>query len=152
VKATEVQTLIFSKKEFSKDKAIEWAKDHTFKQDKIDETETSYRLRQFNPDMCNEGSERSISLQKGVRAVICKRNKNVDADIVVEPEATPTQKETKSDTVQKNPTRKSETSKGKGSGRSLSSDAKLQLALKKASKIINLALHIHNKESKNKNV
>ncbi len=50
-KQTEVQTLIFDKKEFPKrSDATKWAKAHGFRTDKVDETENSFRLRQKNPN------------------------------------------------------------------------------------------------------
>ncbi len=48
--AVEVQTLIFPKdKGWNRDKAVTWAADHDFRTDKVDETGTSFRLRQRNP-------------------------------------------------------------------------------------------------------
>ncbi len=71
-KQTEVQTLIFSKPKFDRAGAIKWAKDHDFRSDKVDETSTSFRLRQKNPGEFQEGSFRTIELADGVKAVIGK--------------------------------------------------------------------------------
>jgi len=47
--------------------------DHDFRADKVDETDESFRYRQFSPTLCREGSERTIELTKGVKAVICRK-------------------------------------------------------------------------------
>ena len=71
---TSVQTLIMSKKEFKKaSDARKWAKDHSFKTSKTDETETSFRFRQFDPAECTKGSQRTILLTSGVSAVVCRK-------------------------------------------------------------------------------
>ena len=70
VKATEIQTLIFDKKVFSREEAIQWAKDHDFKSSSVDETSTSFRLRQRDPGDFREGSFRTIEITTGVKAVI----------------------------------------------------------------------------------
>lgn len=67
---TTVQTLIFSKEKFSRQQAIDWAKEHDYRADKVDETENSFRLRQREPDDFQEGSFRTIELTEGVSAVI----------------------------------------------------------------------------------
>jgi hypothetical protein len=69
-RGTKIQTLIFSKEEFTKEQAIAWAKEHGFSADKVDETEDSYRIRQVDPSEFKEGSFRTITLKKGVKAVI----------------------------------------------------------------------------------
>lgn len=74
-KATEVQTLIFSKEKFgSEATAKKWATDHNFLADKIDETQNSFRIQQFDPEKCAEGSERTITLEEGVKAVVCRND------------------------------------------------------------------------------
>jgi hypothetical protein len=48
--ASVTQTLIFSKAEFPKrEDAVKWAREHDFRTDKVDETESSWRLRQRDP-------------------------------------------------------------------------------------------------------
>ncbi len=69
---TVVQTLIFDKAMFSKQEAIDWAKGHDFRADKVDETEDSYRLRQREPSEFDEESFRTIDITDGVKAVIGK--------------------------------------------------------------------------------
>ncbi len=77
-KSTEVQTIILSKEKFeTAEDATKWVTDHDFRADKIDETENSFRFRQFNPGEYNDGSERTIEITDGVKAVICKRGKSV---------------------------------------------------------------------------
>lgn len=70
--STLIQTLIFSKEDYTEEEAKEWAKAHDFRADKVDETEDSYRLRQKDPEDFEEGSFRTIDLTDGVRAVIGK--------------------------------------------------------------------------------
>jgi hypothetical protein len=70
--STEVQTLIFSKSDFTKDEVLAWAKDHKLGADKIDETEDSYRVRQKDPNDFEPDSFRTIDITKGVKAVIGK--------------------------------------------------------------------------------
>lgn len=69
-KATAVQTLIFDKELFTEEQAIQWAKDHGYRADKVDDTEGSYRLRQRDPSEFVDGSFRTIELTDGVQAVI----------------------------------------------------------------------------------
>jgi hypothetical protein len=69
-KETTVQTLIFSKDEFNRSEAIEWAKDHDFIVNKVDETNASYRIRQKNPSSFEDDSFRTITLTDGVKAVV----------------------------------------------------------------------------------
>jgi len=75
-KQTEVQTLIFSKPKFTRKSAKKWAKDHEFKNNKVDETSTSFRLRQKAPGLFIEGSFRTIELTSGVKAVIGRPKKS----------------------------------------------------------------------------
>jgi hypothetical protein len=69
---TIVQTLIFDKKHFTLAEAKKWVKDHGFKipNPGIDETDTSYRFRQIQPNRFKKGSFRTIKLATGVSAVI----------------------------------------------------------------------------------
>lgn len=70
-KATTVQTIICSKEKFkSEADARSWIKAHGFKTDKVDETEESYRYRQVDPSMMEEGSFRTIEMTDGVKAVV----------------------------------------------------------------------------------
>jgi HK97 family phage portal protein len=72
--STSVQSLIFAKKVFkAAESAQKWAKEHGFKFEKVDETENSWRLRQFEPAKCRQGSFRTISLARGVNAAICRK-------------------------------------------------------------------------------
>jgi hypothetical protein len=67
---TEVQSLIFSKDFFNKSSAKNWAKEHGYKYEYIDEKENTYRIRQKNPNYFLKNIFRTISLKKGVKAVI----------------------------------------------------------------------------------
>jgi len=68
---TVVQTLIFSKEVFeTAESAKDWAKERDYKSDKVDETEDSWRLRQRDPGDFDPESFRTITLTKGVQAVV----------------------------------------------------------------------------------
>lgn len=68
---TVVQTLIFDKAVFkTAEEAKKWAREHEFRADKVDETDESWRLRQRDPGDFEEGSFRTITLTKGVQAVV----------------------------------------------------------------------------------
>lgn len=69
---TEIQTLIFDKEQFTKQQAVDWAKEHDFSASKVDEKETTWRIRQFNPDQCQRDTFRTISITDGVQGVICE--------------------------------------------------------------------------------
>jgi hypothetical protein len=70
----EIQTLIFSKEKFpTAEKAIEFAKSHGFRADKVDENENSFRLRQIDPEDLQSDSMRTIEITDGVQAVVGKR-------------------------------------------------------------------------------
>jgi hypothetical protein len=47
----------------------------------IDETESSYRYRQFDPSECEPGTVRTIKLTDGVSAVVCRRKSTSQKDI-----------------------------------------------------------------------
>lgn len=67
-----IQTLIFSKEVFeTKEEAIKWAKDHDFSTAKgVDETETSFRIRQREPSDFRSETFRTIDITDGVKAVV----------------------------------------------------------------------------------
>jgi len=63
-----IQSLILSKERFETEaSARKWVKDHDFEDHGVDETETSWRFRQRNPDEFE--SIRTIELDDGVKAV-----------------------------------------------------------------------------------
>ena len=70
--STTVQTLIFSKKNYSAAEAKAWAAKHKFHAGKVDENDESVRLRQRDPSEFADGSFRTIALTDGVKAVIGK--------------------------------------------------------------------------------
>jgi hypothetical protein len=73
---TEVQTLIFSADEFEEKEAVAWARKHKFSAAKVDETDSSFRIRQHQPSKYKSGSFRTITLTSGVKAVVgCPRRK-----------------------------------------------------------------------------
>ena len=66
-----IQTLIFDKEVFeTQAEAIEWAMDHCFSADKVDETDDSFRIRQLEPSEFIADSFRTIELRRGIKAVI----------------------------------------------------------------------------------
>lgn len=86
-KGSKVQSLIFSKDVF-KDAASakSWAKGHDFRSDKVDETENSFRLRQFDPSKCDKETFGTISITKGVQGTVCvpKSSENKEVEEVEE--------------------------------------------------------------------
>jgi hypothetical protein len=80
VESTTVQTLIFDKEKFTVEQAKKWARDHDFKDDSVDETEDSIRLRQRDPGDFIEGSFRTIELTDGVKAVIGRLKDDLDME------------------------------------------------------------------------
>ncbi len=70
---TSVQSLIFDNRAFEASDAMDWAIEHGFRADKIDETDNTFRLRQVSPSLFSPSSFRTISLRPGVQAVIGKR-------------------------------------------------------------------------------
>jgi len=68
--STTIQTLIFDKGKFTREQAVQWAKDHDFKRTGVDETGESYRLRQREPGDFRQQTFRTITLTEGVKAVI----------------------------------------------------------------------------------
>lgn len=76
----EVQTLILDKRNFeTKEDAREWVKDHDFKFGKIDETDNTWRFRQFDPAECDSGF-RTFSITTGVQGVVCRGSKKTKAN------------------------------------------------------------------------
>lgn len=71
---TSVQSVVCSKSRFgSEAEAARWARDHDFRADKVDATDDSFRFRQFEPTRCKDDSFRTIEMDEGVKAVICKK-------------------------------------------------------------------------------
>jgi len=66
--SSEIQSLIFKKDKFSKEKAKKWAKEHGFKNSKVDEKEETFRLRQKNPGQYK--TMRTFDMKDGVKAVV----------------------------------------------------------------------------------
>lgn len=72
-KSTSVQSLVFKKSKFTTVAAKTWAKNHGFRNKKVDITTNSIRLRQFDPGKCKDNSFRTKSLTTGVSVVLCKK-------------------------------------------------------------------------------
>lgn len=73
-KAIEVQTLVFSKSKFNDDEAKQWATDHGFKADAFEKGDATITIEQFAAEKCVEGSERTIQLEEGVKAIVCRND------------------------------------------------------------------------------
>ena len=70
---TRVQSVILSKEQFpTRRAAAKWVRDHDFTVGKVDETEKTFRFRQFAPTQCVEGSFRNIRIRDGVSGVVCR--------------------------------------------------------------------------------
>jgi len=73
-KRTTVQSVICARSRFdSASEAAAWVRDHDFRADKTDEGGDVFRFRQFDPGDCGDGSFRTIDIDAGVTAVICKK-------------------------------------------------------------------------------
>jgi phage head maturation protease len=64
-----VQSLVFSKSDFTVKGAKEWAEKHDYRSDKLDETEETILLSQKDSGEFEEGSFKTIELTDGVKAV-----------------------------------------------------------------------------------
>jgi len=75
--SAKTQTFILSKERFDTiEKARQWMTDNDQPIDKVDETETSFRFRQFDPEKCTIGSFRIINISDGVQAGICRQEES----------------------------------------------------------------------------
>lgn len=71
VSSTEIQTLILNKSRFKNEaQAKDWVQHHDFNVSKTDEKEETYRFRQSDPKDYSEDSFRTITISRGVKAVI----------------------------------------------------------------------------------
>lgn len=71
--AMNVQTLIFPKADFTEAAATAWAKKHGYATDKVDETKSSYRIRQKQPGRMGPKTFRTIAFgDSGIKAVVAK--------------------------------------------------------------------------------
>jgi len=79
--AMHAQSLVFAKKDWTVAAAKKWAKDHDFHAGKVDETEESVRLRQFEPGECKRDSFRSklVPGAKGITMVMCRKKSEAEA-------------------------------------------------------------------------
>lgn len=68
----ETQSLILSKDRFpTLAEAKKWVLEHDFKAPKVDEKPESWRFRQFPPGRCKEDTIRTITITRGVKALVC---------------------------------------------------------------------------------
>lgn len=104
-KSTEVQVLVFSKEKFETvASAKKWATDHSFLEKEVEEKDSTIRIKQFESDKCVEGSERTIQLEEGVKAIVCRNDdtkcakvETVDAPAIVEDDTSGKQNQTPTD-------------------------------------------------------
>lgn len=74
---TQIQSILIDKKYFTKSKAIGWIDKHGYKVG-LDEKEKTFRFRQRNPNDFHKDLFRTITLTKGVKAVIgCPVDKSI---------------------------------------------------------------------------
>lgn len=65
---SKVQSLVFSRVEFSRAAAVLWAREHGFKAGKVESTKNTWRIRQLDPKLF--ARMRTISFRPGVKAVV----------------------------------------------------------------------------------
>jgi len=111
---TEVQTVILSKERFETlEEAKNWITEHDFTDEKVDETENSWRFRQFPPTKCQEGTFRTIDITDGVNAVICRPTKGGKSYIEI---SNLSESKKSEPTKKKEPSRKAEARSTKDAG------------------------------------
>jgi hypothetical protein len=81
---TEIQSLHFKKEHFTRDEAVQWAKDHGFVADSVDETENEWRLRQFDPNLCDKDTFGTKEITTGVLAVFCQKKSQAAKSVGME--------------------------------------------------------------------
>ena len=67
-RGTEVQSLLFSRPQWTEGKAKAWAKEHAYKSGQVDITDNYVRLRQFDPIAGRQ--KRTITFGDGIKAII----------------------------------------------------------------------------------
>lgn len=69
----EIQTVVFSKENWTAERARSWLDEHDLRSDKLDENDDSLRFRQFAPERCEEGTSESLTedMPEGVTMVAC---------------------------------------------------------------------------------
>lgn len=87
VNALKAQTVTFDKKKWTPAKASKWLKDHKFKSDKKDTTDTQHRYRQFAPSQCKTGSYKTLTenLPGGVSIVVCETGDSAEMTNYMQP-------------------------------------------------------------------
>jgi len=82
--AAEPQSVVLPKDKFTLEEARQWLRDHDYKDPGVDETDSSYRFRQFPPSECIAGSYASMPLPNGVTLVLCRRRTTASATKSIE--------------------------------------------------------------------
>jgi len=67
---TTVQSLIFPKSKYTKVQAVAWAKTHKYHSSPVEETGSSYRIRQYDPEHFKSFRTMAMPNSGGVKAVI----------------------------------------------------------------------------------
>jgi hypothetical protein len=70
---SEVQTVLFDRRAWSKAAAVAWLRHHGYDAAKVDTTEHYHRFRQHDPHHYVPGSFRTISFSSSVKAVVGRR-------------------------------------------------------------------------------
>jgi Putative phage serine protease XkdF len=83
--AAEPQSVVIPKDKFSLEEARQWLRDHDYEVPEVDETEASYRFRQFPPSQCIAGSYASMPLPNGITLVVCRKRETASASIEADP-------------------------------------------------------------------
>lgn len=68
--ATEIQTILFSRDDFTVNSAKKWLRENDFKAVKVDTTANYHRFRQKDPKKFKNDSFRTIKIADGIKAVI----------------------------------------------------------------------------------
>lgn len=84
----EVQSVICDKKTFDlEEKAKTWVASNGFTADKASETDEAFAYEQFEAKECQEGSQSELSIEEGVKFLICRRPKGLIGDGIAVPKA-----------------------------------------------------------------
>lgn len=67
-----VQSLLFSKEEFTAEEALSWAERHGLSGTLVESPGDYWRVRVRDPAVCQEDSFRTVDFGKGIRAILCR--------------------------------------------------------------------------------
>jgi len=69
-KNTKIQSLLFDAVSWNKKGAREWARKHNFSSSAVDKTDNYIRIRQFEPNLFQQNTFRTIAVGRGIKAII----------------------------------------------------------------------------------